>query len=69
MQDREINELAPHAPNLVSSLVQKLDGLYIQTAKSDSRSTLLAVISSITAKARNVREMFLALAAGRGVID
>lgn len=68
-QDREISELAPHAPNLVSSLIQKLDGLYIQIAKSEPESVLLAMISPLSSKARNVREMFVALATGRGLIE
>lgn len=69
MQDREITELAPHAPNLVSSLIQKLDTLQIGVAKVDPESYLLTMISPLSAKARNVREMFVALATGRGVIN
>lgn len=69
MQDREISELAPHAPNLVSSLIQKLDSLYIQMSKADSDSILPAMILPLSTKARSVREMFVALATGRGLIE
>lgn len=69
LQDREISELAPHAPNLVSSLIQKLDSLYIQIAKTETESILLSMISPLSSKARNVREMFVALATGRGLIE
>lgn len=65
-QDREIVELAPHAPQLIQGLIQKLDTLYMQRSQANPYDVVVSMIAPLVQKARTLRANFQAVSEGRG---
>ncbi|KAK5951174.1 hypothetical protein OHC33_007927 [Knufia fluminis] len=65
-QDREIVELAQHAPQLINGLIQKLDNLYMQTSQSNPRDVVISMIPPLVQKARTLKANFQSVSQGRG---
>ena len=62
-QDPEIADLSEHAPALLTSLIQKLESLYMTIAEADVNDP---VLRRIPATAKKAREMRLAMSGGAG---
>jgi len=58
-QDPEIADLSQHAPALISSLIQKLESLYMTMAEHDPADPVLRTIPSIAKKARDMKAALL----------
>jgi len=63
-QDRELLELSPHAPQLITSLIQKLDKLYMQKSQSNPHDIVVSMIPPLVQKARTLRTNFQAVNGG-----
>ena len=62
-----MTDLAQHAPALLSSLIQKLEGMYMTIAERDPHSAVLQLMPSVSKKAKDMRASLLGPAAfGRG---
>ena len=66
LQDREIVELAQHAPQLINGLIQKLDNLYMQKSQINPHDAIVSMIPPLVQKARTLRASFQAVGEGRG---
>ncbi|KIW99419.1 uncharacterized protein Z518_11407 [Rhinocladiella mackenziei CBS 650.93] len=53
--DPEIADLAQHAPALLSSLIQKLESLYMTMAERDPRDPALHIMPAVSKKAKDMR--------------
>lgn len=53
-QDPELADLSQHAPGLLTSLVQKLESLYMQTSERDPTSPILREIQPVARRARSM---------------
>ncbi len=58
-QDPEIADLAQHAPALLSSLIQKLEGLYLTIAERDPNDPALQLMPLVSKKAKDMRATLL----------
>jgi hypothetical protein len=54
-QDAEIAELSQHAPQLLDTLVAKLEGLYMRLAEDDSTNPVIKQIPPVARKVRGMR--------------
>lgn len=59
LQDPEIADLAQHAPALLSSLIQKLESLYMTLAERDPRDPALQIMPVVSKKAKDMRASLL----------
>jgi len=55
LSDPEIADLAQHAPALLSSLIQKLEGLYLALAERDPRDPALQIMPLVSKRAKDMR--------------
>lgn len=55
-------DLAQHAPQLLSSLIQKIEGLYMTIAERDPRDPALRIMPVVSKKAKDMRAALLARA-------
>lgn len=53
-QDPELADLSQHAPGLLTSLVQKLESLFMQTSERDPASPILREIQPVAKRARDM---------------
>jgi WD40 repeat protein len=53
-QDPELADLSQHAPGLLTSLVQKLEALFMQTSERDPASLILREIQPVAKRARDM---------------
>ncbi len=58
-KDPEIADLAQHAPALLSSLIQKLEGLYMTIAERDPRDPALQLMPLVSRKAKDMKASLL----------
>ncbi|KAJ9643796.1 hypothetical protein H2204_001941 [Knufia peltigerae] len=66
-QDPEIADLAQHAPALLTSLITKLESLYMTIAERDPRDPALQLMPLVSRKAKDLRTALLgAVGLGRG---
>ncbi|EXJ93344.1 hypothetical protein A1O1_01736 [Capronia coronata CBS 617.96] len=68
LSDPEIADLAQHAPALLSSLIQKIEGLYMAIAERDPRDPALQIMPIVSKKAKDMRTSLLG-AVGHGGIN
>lgn len=62
-----MTDLAQHAPALLSSLIQKLEGMYMTIAERDPRNPVLQLMPGVSKKAKDMRASLLGpIAHGRG---
>ena len=54
-QDPEIADLAQHAPALLSSLIQKLERLYMTIAERDPTDPALQIMPVVSRRAKEMR--------------
>ncbi|KAJ4662219.1 hypothetical protein HRR93_009561 [Exophiala dermatitidis] len=66
-QDPEIADLAQHAPSLLSSLIQRLESLYMAIAERDPRDPALQIMPIVSKKAKDMRASLLSTAGRPGV--
>ncbi|KAK5058567.1 hypothetical protein LTR84_010830 [Exophiala bonariae] len=52
--DPEIADLAQHAPQLLSSLIQKIEGLYMTIAERDPRDPALRIMPAVSRRAKDM---------------
>ena len=52
-------ELAQHAPQLLSSLIQKIEGLYMTMAERDPRDPALRIMPAVSKKAKDMMAALL----------
>ncbi|EXJ91463.1 hypothetical protein A1O3_00011 [Capronia epimyces CBS 606.96] len=64
LSDPEIADLAQHAPALLSSLIQKLESLYMAIAEHDPSDPALQIMPIVSKKAKDMRAALLG-SAGR----
>jgi hypothetical protein len=58
-QDPEIADLAQHAPALLSSLIQKLERLYMEIAERDPTDPALQIMPVVSRKAKDMKASLL----------
>ena len=56
-----MTDLAQHAPALLSSLIQKLEGMYMTIAERDPRNPVLQLMPGVSKKAKDMRAMLLGI--------
>ncbi|KAK5194075.1 hypothetical protein LTR99_005694 [Exophiala xenobiotica] len=59
LTDPEIADLAQHAPALLTSLIQKLEGLYMTIAERDPRDPALQLMPLVSRKAKDMKASLL----------
>ncbi|KIV92876.1 hypothetical protein PV10_04140 [Exophiala mesophila] len=59
LTDSEMIDLAQHAPQLLSSLIQKIEGLYMTMAERDPRDPALRIMPAVSKKAKDMRAALL----------
>lgn len=52
-------DLAQHAPQLLSSLIQKLESLYMTIAERDPRDPALQIMPAVSKRAKDMRSSLL----------
>jgi hypothetical protein len=55
IKDPEIADLAQHAPALLSSLIQKLERLYMTIAERDPNDPALQIMPVVSRRAKEMR--------------
>jgi hypothetical protein len=55
LQDAEIAELSQHAPQLLDTLVAKLEGMYMRLAEEDHNNPVIKQIPPVARKVRGMR--------------
>jgi hypothetical protein len=59
LKDREIAEIATHAPQLLDSIISKVEGLYMSLAEEDAGNPIIKLIPPVARKARDLRTALL----------
>lgn len=62
MQDTEITDLADHAPGLLTSVVSKLESLYMSLAETNISDPAVRQIPAVVKKARELRDILSSIA-------